>query len=313
MRIAVFGAGGVGGYLGGRLAQAGEDVVFIARGAHLQALQTDGLRVESLLGDFVVQPVQATDDPMHVGMVDAVLVGVKAWQVSQVAETMRPLVGPATCVVPFQNGVEAPGQLAAVLGESHVAGGLCGLVSFVVAPGHIRHAAATPFVKFGKFDNRPSVSLDQLRHAFVRAGVQVEIPSDIRRELWMKFLFITPFSGLGALTRMPVGIWRSVPETRQMIAPVLHEVLAVAHARGIVLPADALSTVMAQLDNASPEATASMQRDVMAGRPSELEAQIGAVVRLGQEVHVAAPLHAFIYGSLLPLELRARGQLPSSG
>jgi 2-dehydropantoate 2-reductase len=313
MRIAVFGVGGVGGYFGGRLAQTGEDVVFIARGAHLQALQTHGLRVESVLGDFVVQPVQATDDPTHVGVVDAVLVGVKAWQVSEVAEAMRPLVGPTTCVVPLQNGVEAPGQLAAVLGASQVVGGLCGLASFVVAPGHIRHAAAEPFVKFGELDNRPSARLDHLRHTFVRAGVTTEIPSDIQRELWMKFLFITPCSGLGALTRSPIGIWRSVPEARQMSEQAMHEVLAVGHARGIALPADALRTILAQVDSVSPEVTVSMQRDVMAGRPSELDAQIGAVVRLGQEVRVATPLHAFIYGSLLPLELRARGQLQFSG
>ena len=313
MRIAVFGVGGVGGYFGGRLAQAGEDVVFIARGAHLQALQTHGLRVESVLGDFVVQPVQATDNPMHVGVVDAVLVGVKAWQVSEVAEAMRPLVGPTTCVVPLQNGVEAPGQLAAVLGASHVVGGLCGLASFVVAPGHIRHAAAEPFVKFGELDNRPSARLDHLRHAFGRAGVTSEIPSDIQRELWMKFLFITPCSGLGALTRSPIGIWRSVPETRQMSEQAMHEVLAVAQARGIALPADALRTILAQVDSVAPEVTVSMQRDVMAGRPSELGAQIGAVVRLGQEAQVSTPLHAFLYGSLLPLELRARGQLQFPG
>jgi 2-dehydropantoate 2-reductase len=287
--------------------------VFIARGAHLQALQTHGLRVESVLGDFVVQPVQATDDPTHLGVVDAVLVGVKAWQVSEVAEAMRPLVGPTTCVVPLQNGVEAPGQLAAVLGASQVVGGLCGLASFVVAPGHIRHAAAEPFVKFGELDNRPSARLDHLRHTFVRAGVTTEIPSDIQRELWMKFLFITPCSGLGALTRSPIGIWRSVPEARQMSEQAMHEVLAVGHARGIALPADALRTILAQVDSVSPEVTVSMQRDVMAGRPSELDAQIGAVVRLGQEVRVATPLHAFIYGSLLPLELRARGQLQFPG
>jgi 2-dehydropantoate 2-reductase len=279
----------------------------------LQELQTDGLHVESVLGDFVVQPVQATDDPTHVGVVDAVLVGVKAWQVSEVAEAMRPLVGPTTCVVPLQNGVEAPGQLAAVLGASQVVGGLCGLASFVVAPGHIRHAAAEPFVKFGELDNRPSARLDHLRHTFVRAGVTTEIPSDIQRELWMKFLFITPCSGLGALTRSPIGIWRSVPETRQMSEQAMHEVLAVGHARGIALPADALRTILAQVDSVSPEVTVSMQRDVMAGRPSELDAQIGAVVRLGQEVRVATPLHAFIYGSLLPLELRARGQLQFPG
>jgi 2-dehydropantoate 2-reductase len=313
MRIAVFGVGGVGGYFGGRLAQAGEDVVFIARGAHLQALQAQGLRVESVLGDFVVQPVQATDDPTQVGVVDAVLVGVKAWQVSEVAEAMRPLVGPVTCVVPLQNGVEAPEQLAAVLGASHVVGGLCGLGSFIVAPGHIRHAVGEPFVQFGELDNRPSVRLDALRQAFVRAGVTVEIPADILCALWMKFLFITPCSGIGALTRAPVGVWRSVPETRQMSAQALQEVVAVAQARGIALPAEALRTTIALFDGLPPEATVSMQRDIMAGRPSELDAQIGAVVRLGQVAGVATPLHAFIYGSLLPLESRARGQLQFPG
>ena len=309
MRIAVFGVGGVSGYSGGRLAQAGEEVVFIARGAHLQALRTQGLRVDSVLGDFVVQPVQATDDPRHVGVVDAVLVTVKAWQVPEVAEAMRPLIGPATYAVPLQNGVEAPEQLAAVLGRTHVVGGVCGLVSFIVAPGHIRHAASEVFVQVGELDNEPSARLEQLRQAFERAGVRIEIVADIQCALWMKFLFITPWSGLGALTRAPIGVWRSLPETHRLSEQAVREVLAVAHARGVAIPPNALQRTMALLDSLPPEATASMQRDVMMGRPSELEAQIGAVVRLGKAVEVPTPLHAFIYASLLPLELRARGQL----
>jgi 2-dehydropantoate 2-reductase len=192
-------------------------------------------------------------------------------------------------------------------------GGVCGLESFVTAPGHIRHASAKPFVKFGELDNRPSVRLEHLRQAFVRAGVTVDIPPNIQAALWMKFLFITPCSGIGAMTRAPIGIWRSLPETRQMSEQVVHEVLAVAHAQGIVLPAHALHTTMGLLDSVSPEATVSMQRDIMAGRPSELEAQIGAVIRLGQPAGVATPLHAFIYGSLLPMERRARGQVQFPG
>ena len=313
MRIAVVGVGGVGGYFGGRLAQTGEDVVFIARGAHLQALQTHGLRVESIRGDFVIQPAQATDDPTHVGVVDAVVVAVKAWQVPEVAEALRPMVGPTTCVVPLQNGVEAPEQLAAVLGTAHVVGGVCGLGSFIVAPGHIRHAVGEPWVKFGELDNRPSPRLEHLRDAFARAGESVEIPPDIQGTLWMKFLAITPWSGLGALTRAPIGIWWRLPETRRMSIQALHEVLAVAQARGIVVPTDALHTTMAMYDSMPPEATVSMQRDILAGRPSELDAQIGAVVRLGQAVGVETPLHAFIHGSLLPLELQARGQVQFSG
>ena len=195
MRIAVFGTGGVGGYFGGRLAQAGAEVTFIARGTHLHALRTQGLRVDSVLGDFVIHPVQATDEPRQVGVVDAVLVAVKAWQVPEVAEAIRPLVGATTCVVPLQNGVEAPEQLAVVLGTAPVVGGLCGLVSFIVAPGHIRHAAAEPFIKFGELDNRPSPRLGQLHQAFRQAGVTVEIPADMQSALWMKFLSITPCSG----------------------------------------------------------------------------------------------------------------------
>ena len=309
MRIVVFGTGAVGGYFGGRLAQAGEDVVFIARGEHLRAMLTHGLRVDSIKGDFVVKPVQATDDPAKAGIADVVLVGLKAWQVQEAAEAMRPMVRPGTFVLPLQNGLEAPAQLAAVLGDQHVLGGLCGLYCYVAGPGHIRHAGTEPFVKFGEMDNRPSQRVEQLRETFIRAGVNAEIPPDIQVALWMKFLFIAVWSGLGAVTGAPVGIWRSLPETRQMAEQGLREIVAVARARDITLPKDAMGTTMAMFDGLSPQSTSSMQRDVMEGRPSELEAQIGAVVRFGQEADVATPLHTFIYHSLLPMELRARGQL----
>ena len=309
MRIAVFGTGAVGGYFGGRLAQAGEDVVFIARGAQLRALRERGLRVESPKGDFSVVPAQATDDQDQVGTVDVVLVGVKAWQVSEAAEAMRPLVGPDTFVVPLQNGVEAPEQLAAVLGDDHVLGGLCRIVSFLVEPGHVRHAGLEPYVAFGELDDRPSGRAERLRAAFARAGVTAEVPSDIRVAMWGKFLFIASFSGVGAVTRAPAGVLRSLPETRRLLEQAMHEVLAVAHARGIALPEQSIPNTMALIDGLPPEGTASMQRDIMAGRPSELESQNGAVVRLGQEVGVATPLHAFIYHSLTPLEMRARGRV----
>ena len=311
MRLAVFGAGAVGGYFGGRLAQAGEDVVFIARGEQLQALRDRGLRVDSFVskGDFVVQPVQATDDPEQVGVVDAVLVGVKAWQVTEAARAMRPLFGPETFVVPLQNGVEAPSQLAAVLGGEHVLGGLCRIVGLVVEPGYIRHAGLEPYVAFGELDNRPSERAERLREAFARAGVTAGVPLDIRVAMWEKFLFIASFSGVGAVTRAPAGALRSLPETRQMLKQAMHEVLAVARARGIALPEEAIPRTMTLIDGLPPGGTASMQRDVMGGRPSELESQNGAVVRLGREVGVDTPLHAFIYHSLLPLELRARGQV----
>jgi 2-dehydropantoate 2-reductase len=304
MRIAVFGAGGVGGYFGG------EDVVFIARGDHLKAMLKHGLKVDSVNGDFLVKPAQATDDPAQVGIVDVVLVGVKAWQVPDAAEAIRPMIGPNTVALPLQNGLEAPTQLAAVLGDQHVLGGLCGLSTFIVGPGHIRHAGAEPFVKFGELDNRPSERVERLRKAFERAsGLTVEIPPDIQVAMWMKFLFITVWSGLGAVTRAPLGVWRSLPETRQMAESALQEIIRVAQARDIALPENPVPATMNMYDSFPPDITSSMQRDIAQGRPSELEAQIGAVVRFGKEADVATPLHKFIYDSLLPMELRARGQL----
>ena len=309
MRIAVYGAGSVGGYFGGRLSQAGEDVVFIARGEHLNAMLTKGLRVDSINGDFAVQPIQATDDPSNIGKVDVILVGVKAWQVPEAAEAMWPMLGPETFILPMQNGLEAPAQLSETLGEQHVLGGLCGLFCYVKEPGHIVHAGIDPFVKFGELDNHRSQRIEQLLDCFKRAGVKAEIPPDIQIAMWMKFLFITVWSGMRAVTRAPIGVWRSLPETRRMAELSLQEIIAVAAARHISLPEEALQTAMNMYDDQIPESTASLQRDVMAGRPSELDAQIGAVVRFGQQADLTTPQHAVIYHSLLPMELRARGQL----
>lgn len=310
MRIAVFGTGGVGGYFGGRLAEAGEEVIFVARGEHLRVIQTQGLQVDSLAGNFIIQPAQATDDPAQVGPVEVVLVCVKAWQVVEAAQAIRPMVGLETMVVPLQNGVDAPGELAAALGAEHVLGGLCGLIAFVAGPGHIRHTGIEPFVTFGELDNHPSERVERLRQAFARTqGVTVTVPPDIQAAMWRKFLLIATWSGVGAITRAPIGVLRSVPETRELLGQSLQEILEVAKARHIALPADVVSQTLAFIDTVPPHGTASMQRDIMAGRPSELASQNGAVVRLGQEVGVATPLHTFIYHSLLPLELQARGEL----
>lgn len=310
MRIAVFGTGGVGGYFGGRLAQAGEEVIFIARGSHLEALQTHGLKVDSTKGDFIIQPVQATAAPSEVGVVDVVLVGVKAWQVPEAAQAIGPLVGPETVVVPLQNGVDAPAQLAAVLGAEPVIGGVCGILSFVAGPGHIRHVGADPFVNFGELDNRRSDRVARLQQAFAQtSGVTAEIPADIHAAMWRKFLLIVSWSGIGAITRAPVGIFRGLPQTRHLLQQAMQEVYNVAQARHIALPAEIVDNTLAFMDSLPPGGTASMQRDIIAGRPSELEAQNGAVVRLGQEVGVETPVNAFIYHMLLPLELKARGQV----
>src|SRR5258708_7667482 len=308
MRIAIFGTGGVGGYFGGRLAQSGEDVTFIARGAMLEALTQHGLRVDSIKGDFTVGRVRATDHPATVGQVDVVLVCVKAWQVPEAAAAMGPMIGPRTIAIPLENGLEAPEQLAAALGPDHAGGGLCGIVSFVVGPGHIRHAGVDPFVNFGELDNQRSERLEHLRDAFTRAGVPAEIPPDIHRSMWTKFLFIAVLSGVGSATRVPAAVWRTMAEPRALAEVALREIFAVAAARGITLAPDAAERMLERIDTLPPDSTASMQRDVLEGKPSELDAQVGAVVRLGRASGVPTPIFDTLYAALLPQERKARGE-----
>jgi len=307
MHIVVFGAGGVGGYFGGRLAQAGETVTFIARGEHLQAMLADGLKVESLKGDFAVQPVTATDDTTKVRAVDVVLVCVKAWQNAKVAKAIVPMLGADTFVVPLENDVEAPSQLAEILGREHVLGGVCGIFSHIASPGHIRHTGAEPWIAFGELDNHPSSRAQNLLHAFDHAGVSVEIPPNINIALWQKFLLVSAFSGIGAVNRVPVGRFRSLVGTRQMLEDALQECYSLATAHGIHLPAESVTSTMASIDSFPADAISSMQRDIMDGRPSELEAQIGAVVHMGQMLKIPTHVYTYIYHSLLPQENLARG------
>ena len=306
MRIAIFGTGGAGGYFGAHLARAGEDVVFIARGEHLRAIREQGLRVETSDGEIIAES-KATDDPAEVGPVDVVLVGVKTWQVADAARAMRPMIAPHTFVVPLQNGVEAARELAAVLGTKHVLGGLCGTISRVVSPGYILSIGETNFIKFGELDNRPSERVRQLRETFERAGVKSEVPSDIQAAVWEKFIFVAPYGGIGAVTRAPAGVIRSLPETRRMLERGMEEILEVSRAHQVSLAEGIVEKSMGLIDSLAPNATTSLQRDISAGKPSELEAWNGAVVRLGLEADVPTPLHEFIYHSLLPSELQARG------
>ena len=301
MRIAVFGTGGVGGYFGGRLAQAGEDVTFIARGEHLRAIKASGLRVDSRTGDFTVFPAKATDDVTEAGEVDLVIVGVKAWQVPEAAREMKPLVGTKTTVVPMQNGVDAATQLVKELGTEHVVGGLCRIVSFVVGPGHIRHAGFKPSIIIGELDNRRTDRVVMIEQVFKRAGVEITIAADIQVALWTKFLFIASFSGVGAMAHAPAGVIRSDPKWRNQMIKAMEEIYALAHARGIKLPPDSIDTVMAGVNALPEDATSSMQRDIAAGKPSELESQNGAVVRLARESGVAVPTHELIYETLKKL------------
>jgi 2-dehydropantoate 2-reductase len=309
MHIAVFGTGGVGGYFGGRLAQAGENITFIARGEHLAALLANGLRVESIDGDFLLRSVRATDDPSRVTGVDVVLLCVKACQISQAARAILPMLGTETFVVPLQNGLDAPYQLAEILGREHVLGGVCGIFSHLASPGLIQHTGAKPWVAFGELDNHPSARSLQLLHVFKHAGIDTDIPTDINLAIWKKFLLVSALSGIGAVTRVPVGVFRSVEGTRQLLLDALHECNLVAQAGGIQLPIEYVAHILAAIDTFPPGEISSLQRDVMSGHPSELEAQIGAVVRMGKNLDIPTPVYSFIYHSLLPQEMLARGEL----
>jgi 2-dehydropantoate 2-reductase len=307
LTFAVFGTGAVGGYFGGRLAEAGEDVRFIARGGHLAAIRERGLRVSSVDGDFVIHPARVADDPGAIGPVDVVLVGVKAWQVPEAALALRPLLGERTFVVPLQNGIEAPDQLASVLGAERVLGGLCRILVFLDGPGHIRHTGVTPYIAFGELDGAKSDRVERLRAALAATrGITVDVPPDIGIAMWSKFLFITALGGIGALTRSPIGVLRSEPKSRELLRQALEEIQAVAVRNQVALPAETAAKTLAYIDTLPPEGTASMQRDIMEGRPSELEAQVGAVVRLGERLGLPVPVHRRIYDTLLPLERKAR-------
>ena len=298
MQIVIFGTGGVGGYFGGQLARAGEEVVFVARGEHLRAIRASGLRVDSPDGDFVIYPAKATDDLGEVGEVDLVILGVKAWQVPEAARAIKPIVGAHTTVLPLQNGVDAVSQLVNELGSGSVIGGLCRIVSYVVEPGHIRHAGFEPSIIIGELDNRHTDRITRIEQLFKRAGLNISIAKDIQVALWTKFLFIASFSGVGAMANAPAGVIRSDPTWRAQMLSAMNEIYALAHARGIKLPPDSVDKVMSSVDGLPEDATSSMQRDIAAGKPSELQSQNGAIVRMAREDGIEVPTHELIYQTL---------------
>ena len=307
MRIAIYGAGGLGGFYGARLACAGNDVAFIARGAHLAAMRERGLRVSSPLGDMHLPKPVATDNPADIGPVDLVLVAVKTWQIPEVGAAMGPLLGERTLVLPFLNGVEASDELAAVVGAERVLGGLSKVFSRIEAPGVIHHFTPNVFVAFGELDGADSDRVLALLDLFSAAGVDAEVSPAIRVELWKKLLLVSSWAGLGALARSPMGVMREQPETRALIGRSMDEGLAVARASGHAIDAAYKDEMWAFYGTMPGGATASMQRDIMDGRPSELDAWNGAICRFGARAGVETPVHSFTYHTLLPMERRARG------
>lgn len=305
MRIAIFGSGGVGGYFGGLLAHAGHEVTFIARGEHLRAIQQNGLQVKSVNGDFSVRPARATDDPSQIGPVEYVVVAVKHYHLDRAAQDMRPLVGPGTTVVPLLNGVDAHEHLIPVLGAEAVVGGLCSLVSLVEAPGVIRQETKLRRVVVGELDRSRSERVERLVQAWAETGAEAIHAEDIHVAMWTKFLFIASFGGVGSLARSNMGEMLGAPESRALFIESMREVEAVARGQGVALPPDVVAKSLAMAEGFEPTATNSMQRDVADGKPFELEAFSGTVIRMGEAAGVPTPVHRQFYALLKPALVRA--------
>ncbi len=308
MRLAVLGAGAVGGYFGARLAKAGADVTFLARGATLAALRARGLQVKSPAGDFTVTPVAASDGSDSLAPFDGALVCTKAWQVTEGGRLLSRLLAADGFALPLTNGVEAPDELGAVLGPERVLGGMCRIIAKVTSPGVVEHVGVEPTVVFGELDDRPSARVEALRAVFAAAGVAAEVPPSVRGAMWEKLVFIAATSAVGAVTRATTGEIRAVPESRALLASAMRETWSVARGLGIPVREETVEKCLVFFDNLPAEGTTSMQRDVIAGRPSELEAQAGAVVRFGRAVGVPTPVFDVLYAALLPQEATARGK-----
>jgi len=299
MKIAIFGSGGVGGYFGGKLAAAGEDVTFLARGAHLAAMQSGGLHISSPLGDVSLAKVQATDRPQAIGPVDVVLFTVKLYDVDASAATLAPLIGPDTVVITLQNGVDAMDMVAKHVGQEHVAGGAAYIVVVIDQPGHLRHTTAQQLV-FGERDGRRSDRLVAFEQAGIRAGFQAQCTTDVQAALWTKFVRLATWSGMTTATRSPMGVVRDTPVTYDMMMKAIDEVIAVGKAKGVNFPPDLMDGTLALIKNFPASSKSSMLEDIERGRRLELPWLSGAVVRIGKEAGVPTPIHSFITTILTP-------------
>jgi len=305
MKVLITGTGGVGGYFGGRLAKAGHDVTFIARGDHKKALEENGLIVKSINGDFSVKPVKVTDKISDADAPDLVIIAVKAWQVIDIAQQLKPIIGEHTMVLPLQNGVLASDELKEVLPAKNVLSGLCRIISKIDGPGKINHLAVDPTIVFGECDNSKTQRVEELEKTFNNSGFKGRVAPDIQADLWRKFISIC-VSGLLGITRATYGEVREQKETRQMMRDLFDEIVSLAHTFKIGIEADFVDKTMSFIDTFPYESTSSLTRDVWEGKPSELEYQNGTVVKLADKAGVDVPVNRFVYYSLLLMEKRAR-------
>lgn len=305
MRIAIIGSGGVGGYFGAKLAEAGFDVTFFARGEHLSTMKKVGLTVKSILGNFHVKDIAATDNLRDIEPVDLIIFATKAWQIKELAPALQSIVRSSTTILPLQNGVQAASELQTFFNSSHIVGGLCRIISKIEAPGVINHFGVTPTIVFGELDKTISERTRKIKAVFDKAGINSQISSDIEADLWKKFISIC-VSGLLAITKSTYGELRELKETRQMMIDLLNEIYTLSRRMRINIEPDFVSKTVSYIDNFPHDSSSSLARDVWEGRPSEIEYQNGTVVKLAAEHGANVPINSFVYNCILPMELKAR-------
>lgn len=294
----MIGTGGVGGYFGGRLAEAGCDVHFVARGAHLQALSQNGLQVKSPLGDMLIKPVKVTSDTASIGVVDVVLVAVKLWDTEAAASSLKPLIGPDTAVISLQNGVEKDTVLARFVDKRNLLGGICYIAASISAPGVIEHAGKMARVTFGEMDGGVTPRSAAFLKALVDANVMADLSKDIVREIWEKFVFLVGLSSTTALLRQPIGPIRTDPDTRQLLLETMRETVNVGIAKGVRLDPSYAEKRLEFCDTIPATMMSSMQVDLSRGNRLELDWLSGAVVRFGEEFNVPTPANRVTYAAL---------------
>ena len=300
MRIAVIGAGGIGAIYGASLAKAGADVVFVARGAHVAAMRENGLRIEGDRGEIHIRPAQATDDIASIGIVDYVLFAVKLWDVESAGEQIRSIVGPDTAVIPLQNGVDAAERLSKILGPEPVMGGTAYVTGSIVAPGIVRQTGRHQTMTFGELGGGNSQRGLRLRELCEAAGFEGVLSPDVMVPIWQKFLLLAPMSGLCALTRLPLGKWRTDSDLLGLYETALRETDTVGRAEGVRLPPDGIDRALATMWSMPDHLMASMGNDLLRGNRLELPWLGGKVVELGRRYAIPTPANSFMYTALKP-------------
>ena len=309
MKILVYGAGGVGGYFGARLAESGNKVSFIARGEHMRAIKESGLQLESINGNITVYSELVTNDINEVGTPDLVLLGVKSWQLPEVASELKKIISKDTIVLPLQNGADNYEKLTEILPKENVLAGLCFIVSYIEKPGKIKHASFEPRIVFGEADNSQSERISMISNLFSEARIDFLNPENIQLEIWKKFLFICTISGIGGLTRVSIDKIRNSAYLFDLMKQTSAEIRSVANAKDIPLNNEHIEKAFQIIENQPEGTTASTQRDIMEGKPSEIENFNGYIVREGERLGIKTPVNKMIYECLKPMEEQARKTL----